>query len=110
MQVEGLDRRDYRTAFLQVKGQIETAVANRLSSLDKFKLLQQRCRRMSVVAPVSDKDNAIDFEQRIAVCKITNSHSPRSLDGVVLVDTDFRNGLFKLTAMLIHNLADSGED
>ena len=74
MQVEGLDRRDYRTAFMQVKGQIETAVTNRLSSLDKFKSLQQRCRRMSIVAPVNDKDNAIDFEERIAVCKIKNAH------------------------------------
>jgi hypothetical protein len=25
-----------------------------------------------------------------------------------LVDSDFRNGLFKLTAMLIHNLDESG--
>ena len=74
MQVEGLDRRDYRTAFMQVKGQIETAVTNRLSSLDKFKSFQQRCRRMSIVAPVNDKDNAIDFEERIAVCKIKNAH------------------------------------
>ena len=40
-----------------------------MSSLDKFKSLQQRRRRMSVVAPVSDKGTEMDFEQRIAICK-----------------------------------------
>jgi hypothetical protein len=53
----------------QVRGQIETAIHSRSSSLDKYKSLQQRRRRMSVVAPISDKGNALDFEERIAVCK-----------------------------------------
>lgn len=47
---------------------------------------------MSVVAPINDKDNALDFQERIAI-----------------FDSDFRNGLFKLTAMLIRNL-DESED
>ena len=67
--MEGLDRSDYRGALLQVKGQMETAIQSRLSSWDKYKSLQQRRRRMSVVAPVNDKGNAIDFEERIAICK-----------------------------------------
>ncbi len=48
---------------------MKTAIHNRLSSLDKYKSLQQRRRRMSVVAPVSDKGNVLDFEERIAICK-----------------------------------------
>jgi hypothetical protein len=40
-----------------------------MSSLDKYKLLQQRRRRMSIVAPINDKDSALDFEERIAICK-----------------------------------------
>ena len=48
---------------------METAISSRVNSLDKYKLLQQRRRRMSVVAPISDKGNALDFEERIAVCK-----------------------------------------
>ncbi|CAF1047050.1 unnamed protein product [Rotaria sordida] len=91
--VEGLDRSDYRTAILQVKGQMETAIYNRLSSLDKYKSLQQRRRRMSTVAPISDKGIALDFEERIAI-----------------FDSDFRNGLFKLTAMLIHYVDDSEDN
>ncbi|CAF1029135.1 unnamed protein product [Rotaria sordida] len=85
--VEGLDRNDYRTALKQVKDEMENAIRNRMSSLDKFKSLQQRRRRMSIVAPINDKGVALDFEERIAI-----------------FDSDFRNGLFKLTAMLIHNL------
>ncbi|CAF2620802.1 unnamed protein product [Rotaria sp. Silwood2] len=91
--VEGLDRSDYRTAITQVKGQMETAIYNRLSSLNKYKSLQQRRRRMSTVAPISDKGIVLDFEERIAI-----------------FDSDFRNGLFKLTAMLIHNVDDSEEN
>ena len=41
-----------------------------MSSLDKFKSLQQRRRRMSVVAPLNDKVTELDFEERIAICKI----------------------------------------
>ncbi|CAF4139791.1 unnamed protein product [Rotaria sp. Silwood2] len=85
--VEGLDRNDYRTALKQVKDDMENAIYNRLSSLDKYKSLQQRRRRMSIVAPVNDKGIALDFEERIAI-----------------FDSNFRNGLFKLTAMLIHNM------
>jgi hypothetical protein len=48
---------------------METAIYNRISSLDKYKSLQQRRRRMSIVAPVNDKGNALDFEERIAICK-----------------------------------------
>ncbi|CAF4922492.1 unnamed protein product, partial [Rotaria sp. Silwood1] len=85
--VEGLVRNDYRTALKQVKDDMEHAIHNRMSSLDKFKSLQQRRRRMSIVAPVNDKGIALDFEERIAI-----------------FDSDFRNALFKLTAMLIHNI------
>jgi hypothetical protein len=49
---------------------METAIHNRVTSLDKYKSLQQRRRRMSVVAPVSDKGIALDFEARIAICNI----------------------------------------
>ena len=66
--MEGLDRNDYRTALVQVKEQMELAIHSRSTSLDKYKSLQQRRRRMSVVAPVSDKGNALDFEARIAIC------------------------------------------
>ena len=77
--------------------------------MDKYKLLQQRRRRMSVVAPISDKDNALDFQERIAICKLTDPSVSFSLSHfLVLVDSDFRNGLFKLTAMLIRNIDDSG--
>jgi hypothetical protein len=48
---------------------METAILSRINSLDKYKLLQQRRRRMSVVAPINDKGNAVDFEERIAICK-----------------------------------------
>jgi hypothetical protein len=81
-----------------------------MSSLDKFKSLQQRRRRMSVIAPVSDKGTAVDFEQRIAICKFTFCILYPNVIDVCLVDSDFRNGLFKLTAMLIHNLNNSGKD
>ncbi|CAF1456162.1 unnamed protein product, partial [Adineta steineri] len=91
--VEGLDRNEYRVALIQIKEQMETAIYKRLSSLDKYKSLQQRRRRMSIVAPVSDKGNALDFEERIAI-----------------FDSNFRNGLFKLTAMLIHNIDDSEDN
>ncbi|CAF3557038.1 unnamed protein product [Rotaria sp. Silwood1] len=91
--VEGLDRSDYRAAMTQVKGQMETAIYNRLNSLNKYKSLQQRRRRMSTIAPISDKGSALDFEERIAI-----------------FDNDFRNGLFKLTAMLIHNIDDSEDN
>jgi hypothetical protein len=40
-----------------------------MSSLDKFKTLQQRRRRMSIVAPINDKGTELDFEERIAICK-----------------------------------------
>jgi len=49
---------------------MENAIYNRMSSLDKFKSLQQRRRRMSFVAPMNDKGIALDFEGRIAICKI----------------------------------------
>jgi hypothetical protein len=52
---------------------MEMAIYNRASSLDKYKSLQQRRRRMSVVAPVNDKGNALDFEARIAICNRTIS-------------------------------------
>ena len=45
------------------------AIHNRSSSLEKYKLMQQRRRRMSVVAPINDKDSALDFEERIAICQ-----------------------------------------
>jgi hypothetical protein len=48
---------------------METAITSRLNSLDKYKSLQQRRRRMSVVAPMNNKGNALDFEARIAICK-----------------------------------------
>ena len=52
-----------------MKAQIETAICNRLSSLDKYKALQQRRRRMSALAPVNGKGIALDFEERIVICK-----------------------------------------
>ncbi|CAF0765748.1 unnamed protein product [Adineta ricciae] len=91
--VEGLDRNDYRSAVAQIKEQMETAIHKRVNSLDRYKLSQQRRRRMSVVAPFNDKGTELDFEQRIAI-----------------FDSDFRNGLFKLTAMLVHNAEDSEEN
>ena len=106
--MEGLDRNDYRTALKQVKGEIENAIHNRLSSLDKFKSLQQRRRRMSVVAPANHKGVALDFEERIAICKLLDFFSSLNIICMYLVDSDFRNGLFKLTAMLIHNIDNSG--
>jgi len=68
-QVEGLDREDYREALGVVKDEMEHAIQNRLNSLDKFKSSQQRRRRMSFVAPMNDKNVALDFEKRIAICK-----------------------------------------
>ncbi len=53
----------------EVKEEMENAIHNRISSLDKFKSLQQRRRRMSFVTPLNDKGIAIDFEERIAICK-----------------------------------------
>jgi hypothetical protein len=47
---------------------MEMAIYNRSNSLDKYKSLQQRRRRMSVVAPINDKGNSTDFEERIAIC------------------------------------------
>jgi hypothetical protein len=89
---------------------METAINNRLSSLDKYKSLQQRRRRMSVVAPISDKGNVLDFEARIAICKNDFYINDLNIFCSLLVDSDFRNGLFRLTAMLIHNIDDSGEN
>ena len=89
---------------------MESAISNRLNSLDKYKSLQQRRRRMSVVAPMNDKGNALDFEERIAICKHTISLVCLSDQNFFfLVDSDFRSGLFKLTAMLIHNIDETGE-
>ena len=68
-QVEGLDRNDYRSAVAQIKEQMETAIHKRVNSLDRYKLSQQRRRRMSVVAPFNDKGTELDFEQRIAICE-----------------------------------------
>jgi len=53
----------------EVKQEMENAIHNRMSSLDKFKSLQQRRRRMSFVAPLNDKGTAIEFEERISICK-----------------------------------------
>lgn len=50
---------------------MEAAIQNRMHSLDKYKTLQQRRRRMSVAAPLNDKGNELDFEERIAICKNT---------------------------------------
>lgn len=75
--VEGLDRHDYRTVLADVKNEMETAVQNRSTSLDKYKLLQQRRRRMSVVAPINDKGNVLDFEERIAICKTTTKKNKK---------------------------------
>ncbi|CAF1275685.1 unnamed protein product, partial [Didymodactylos carnosus] len=91
--VEGLNRTEYRTALNQLKDQIENALNSRMASLNKYKLSQQRKRRMSFVAPINDKGIALDFEERIAI-----------------FDSDFRNGLFKITAMLINNYDDSSDD
>lgn len=106
--VEGLDRHDYRTVLADVKNEMETAVQNRSTSLDKYKLLQQRRRRMSVVAPINDKGNVLDFEERIAICKTIKKQERKALLLLISVDSDFRNALFKLTAMLIHNIDTSG--
>ena len=108
--MEGLDRSDFRNALLQVKGQMETAIQSRLASLDKYKSLKQRRRRMSIVAPVNDIGNAMDFEERIAICKEILSHLRSDTEILVfLVDSDFRSALFKLTAMLIHNTDEPGK-
>ncbi len=48
---------------------MKNVIHNRMSSLDKFKSLQQRRRRMSFAAPLNDKGTAIDFEERITICK-----------------------------------------
>ncbi len=53
----------------EVKDEMENAIRNRLNSLDRFKSLQQRRRRMSFVAPLNNKGNALEFEARIAICK-----------------------------------------
>ncbi|CAF0823433.1 unnamed protein product [Adineta ricciae] len=90
--IEGLSRNDYRSALKQIKTQMENAFINRLNSVDKFQSLKQRRRRMSVVAPVNHKEVVLDFEERIAI-----------------FDSNFRNELFKLTAMLIYN-ADHADD
>jgi len=90
---------------------METAILNRINSLDKYKLLQQRRRRMSVVAPINDKGNALDFEERIAICKrLILLVLFLNKNFYLLVDSDFRNGLFKLTAMLINNIDDLGKN
>ncbi len=68
-QVEGLHREDYGDALKEVKDEMENAIRNRLNSLDRFKSLQQRRRRMSFVAPLNNKGNALEFEARIAICK-----------------------------------------
>jgi hypothetical protein len=52
---------------------MENAIQNRMNSLDKYKSLQQRRRRMSFVAPVNDKGTALDFEERIAICRRIHS-------------------------------------
>ena len=49
---------------------MENAIQSRINSLDKFKSLQQRRRRMSVVAPINDRGTTSDFEQRIAICML----------------------------------------
>ena len=67
--MEGLERDDYRDAMNVVKEEMETAIQNRISSLDRFHSLQQRRRRMSFAAPLNNKGNALDFEERIAICK-----------------------------------------
>ncbi|CAF0893475.1 unnamed protein product [Adineta steineri] len=85
--VEGLNRKDFRSALKQVKEEMGNAIHDRVHSLDKFKLMQQRRRRMSFVAPLNHKGVALDFEERIAI-----------------FDSNFRYGLFKLTAMLIYNV------
>ncbi len=90
---------------------MEKAIADRLLSVEKYKSYHQRRRRMSVVAPVNNKGNATDFEERIAICN-RQKFSPFVLFieyFLFLVDSDFRYGLFKLTAMLIHNIAESGK-
>jgi len=90
---------------------METAISSRINSLDKYKLLQQRRRRMSVVAPINDKGNALDFEERIAICKrLIFLFLFLNKIFYLLVDSDFRNGLFKLTAMLINNIDDLGKN
>ena len=53
---------------------MEKAITSRLQSLEKYKSYQQRRRRMSVVAPVNNKGNATDFEERIAICKRNSFH------------------------------------
>jgi len=106
--VEGLDRNDYRTALNQVKSEMKNAIHNRMSSLDKYKSLQQRRRRMSIVAPINHKEVALDFEERIAICKLIDFFLLLKIIYIHLVDSHFRNGIFKLTAMLIHNVDNSG--
>lgn len=89
---------------------MDAAIANRLNSLDKYKSLQQRRRRMSVIAPIDDKGTALDFEERIAICKeFSFLYSFNHIMFVHLVDSNFRNALFKLTAMLVHNINNSEE-
>ncbi len=108
-QVEGLEHDDYQTALTEVKQEMENAIQNRMSSLDKFKSLQQRRRRMSIVAPINHKEVALDFEERIAICKLIDFFLLLKIIYIDLVDSDFRNGIFKLTAMLIHNVDNSGQ-
>ncbi|CAF3629224.1 unnamed protein product, partial [Didymodactylos carnosus] len=113
--VDGLNRMEYRAALKQVKDQIENALHKRIASLNKYKSLQQRKRRMSIVAPISDKSIALDFEERIAICKIEdifkiNINFFEYSYHFFLVDSDFRNGLFKLTAMLINNNDDNDDN
>ncbi len=57
----------------EVKDDMENAIHNRITSLDRYKSLQQRRRRMSFVAPLNNKGNALEFEQRIAICKLFNA-------------------------------------
>jgi DNA-binding transcriptional regulator/RsmH inhibitor MraZ len=41
-----------------------------MTSLDKYKSYDQRRRRMSSMAPMNARSLVLDFEGRIAICKI----------------------------------------
>ena len=89
---------------------MENAIQSRINSLDKFKSLQQRRRRMSIVAPINDRRTTSDFEQRIAICKLKFSYDRTNCNtSFPLVDKDFRKAIFKLTAMLIYSVDTTGK-
>lgn len=69
VQVQGLDPTGYRSALKRLQTEIDRQIRYRLESLEKYKSSNHRHRRMSIMAPKNSRGLALDFEQRIAICK-----------------------------------------